>query len=194
MRYIIIPILVIFTACAGPRNQTNADTPLDQQTEDLPDFTGSVDVFYGGNVVGQSIIESEYVEYGPGDTDLRDTITEEINYRGTKFRFIFLVQTELMQIKILKFRKDGTVNTGDSYGITIDPQTVKHTYYEPDGETVRSERTIVDPTIRSNTRELFQDVNNYLHSNYDMKNYGKITPKRRRIISLGYDLLNRDRL
>ena len=160
----------------------------------VPEFDGTLDVYYNGNIVGKATIKSEYIDYGPGDSDLRDTITEEIEYRGSKFRFIFLVETELVQIKVLKFRKNGTINTGDSYGIVLDPETVKHLYYEDDGTTIRSERSIVDRTIRANTRELFQDVMNYLHANYDMKNYGQIRPKRRRILSLGYDLLNHDRI
>ena len=155
-------------------------------------------IHFGADRVGESKYSRELIDFGGGDRIYRTTVTEKIQYGDDYYQFEFTLIDEVTKITILRYDpKRDLYYLSDSYTIIFDGGSLKHLYYENDGETVRSERVISDPTKVNYAKDLFRKVQKFVLGYYAGYIYEK--PEDRfahydRIQSLGYELLKYDRL
>lgn len=148
-------------------------------------------IYYGGQEVGTSTFESILVPGTVGRT-YRDFVTEEIDYFGSRYKFEFVIEGEVQNIKILRYSA-GTdqLILGNSYRLEIDGNTVRRTYYDENGNTANT-RVIQSRQMIEHTESIFRLSTQFINSYY----LAKSIEERRSIKmpSLGYQLLIQDRL
>lgn len=155
-------------------------------------------VYFGGDQVGEAQFDKEIIEFTQQDRVYRTTVTEKIDFKGDQYQFEFTLIDEVTRITILRYDPQRELYyLSDSYSMVFDGENLKHIYYENDGETVREERVISSPNKVNYARDLFRRVQEFLMGYYG----GKIQDKAPgyyheydRYQSLGYELLNYDRL
>lgn len=194
----LILIAVIFVQCTFLET-FQRERYREQEARELAKkhYGEEIELYYGGHTVGLAFVEQRKVVYAEDDYEIQYTIREEITYKHKRFRFVFVLSNVITEIQMLRYanNSDSLFRPVDSYAVVNSPGGVYHKYFGLDGETILSEKDITEPHIVEQIRELFRFCDEYLGSYFMMMEDKKARALRRnRIQSLGYELLQFDRI
>lgn len=162
----------------------------------IPSYGNRFEVYYGAQTVGWCDYILRNVEYSDYDVETEERFEEEINFRGMRYKFKFVLYGQLAELHVLRYDSQGIkFRPVDSFAIIRNSGGVYYRYFGDDGETVIREVEIRDPVKVANTAELFNYCDLYLGTYLGMFSNRKSREMRKnRVQSLGYELLQFDRL
>jgi hypothetical protein len=155
------------------------------------------EVLFNGQAVGTAVFEEKVLQFSADDAELRQVVEEDIVYSGSRYLFQYVRQGgEVNGFSIRKFaRRTGEFISGDSYALRIDIDGVHRSFYKEDGKTITREWTVSEPDMTANAKELMRYIDNFWGVYY-RPFYSGLWAKRKQkdLPSLGYDLLNSERI
>jgi hypothetical protein len=155
------------------------------------------EVIFNGQVVGTATFTEKVLQFASDDKELRQVVEEEVIFSGSRYIFQYVRQGgEVNGFSIRKFaRRTGEFISGDSYALRIDTDGVHRSFYKEDGVTIMREWTVSEPTMTANARDLMRYIDNFWGVYYRPIFAGTwFKRKQKELPSLGYDLLNAERI
>lgn len=153
-------------------------------------------LWWGGEKVGFGMFEVDIMRLSANDVVPITTITEEITYRGDRYIFEFVLVDKLSKMTIKRYdQEEQKFLAGDSYTMTLEDNILTHLYYDNNGQKITNERQIMDYQKVQYTEQLFKEVAEDLNQLYGYYIYEGTTHRTfKRMRSIGYDLLNYDKI
>lgn len=150
-------------------------------------------IYFRGEQVGVADWSVRRVEFSATDYMEQDIIREEIKFDGNTFLFEFIMEGDLQELRVIRFRKDSDkAMAGSSYSLTIEDDRVVRDYLGENAESIITSEEYREPAILQNTQELFSLINTFIRTHYFRQSEEE--RQEAEMPSLGYDIIAHDRL
>ena len=148
-------------------------------------------LYWNAEAIGQSVLTVDRSR-----SLARATVKEVISYTDQKYTFIFELGQSLKNISVFQHNNNNEgYLPGNSYKLYLSEDAIRRVSVDRDGNTIKDETAVNDPTKVAYTKNLFQDLTQRLMTYYgyyllDSKNI----PQYDQIQSQGFYLLTHRKL